>query len=121
MPAPDANTQTPTAFSLEPNDNDRLINLFGELNTHIGQIERTLGVDIANRGNAFEVHGDPLAAAQAERVLRQLYQQAGERDIRGEDVHLALSEADSVAADGNHSDLISDLGNEVVLQLRRQK
>lgn len=121
MPAPDTSPNAHPAFSLEPDDNRRLINLLGELNSHIGHIERSLNVDIANRGNVFEVHGESSAAAQAEHVLRQLYKQAGERDIRGEDVHLALSEAGNRAAEGGAAGVLDDADGEVIIRLRRQQ
>ena len=122
MPAPDTVTErTESSFALEPSDNARLINLSGELNTHLEHIERSLDVDIANRGNLFEVRGDAGAVNQAEHVLKQLYALAGERGLRGEDVHLALSEAGSRAADGSGMELLSDNGDDVVVRLRRQQ
>ncbi len=121
MPAPDAvSERAQSTFSLEPSDNNRLINLLGELNANIEQIERSLDVDVANRGNVFEVRGESASVEQAEQVLRQLYQLAGERNVRGEDVHLSLREAGSRAADGSAADLLKDDGNDVVVRVRRQ-
>ncbi|MEM7377091.1 MAG: PhoH family protein [Pseudomonadota bacterium] len=97
------------------------MNLLGELNSHLEHVERALNVDIANRGNRFEIHGDPHAAAQAEQILRQLYRLAGERDVRGEDVHLALSEVGNRAADRSAAELLDSTDGEVVVRLRRQQ
>ncbi|MEL7451039.1 MAG: phosphate starvation-inducible protein PhoH, partial [Pseudomonadota bacterium] len=40
---------------LEPADNERLANLCGQLDEHLRQVERGLGVQINNRGNAFRI------------------------------------------------------------------
>ena len=45
-------------FTLEPADNLRLASLCGQFDEHLRQIERRLGVEINNRGNAFRVIGD---------------------------------------------------------------
>jgi phosphate starvation-inducible PhoH-like protein len=42
---------------LEPADNQRLANLCGEFNGNLQQIEQRLQVEIANRGNQFNVSG----------------------------------------------------------------
>ena len=37
---------------LEPEDNERLRNVCGELDEHLRQVERRLGIEISNRGNS---------------------------------------------------------------------
>jgi phosphate starvation-inducible protein PhoH and related proteins len=71
-----AKTQ-PIEFSLTPADNRRLAELCGSQDQHIRQIEEYLGVEIASRGNNFRVTGKPDESRNAERVLRELYQNVG--------------------------------------------
>src|SRR3546814_5245072 len=66
-------------FTLEPADNERQANLAGPFDAHLRQIGLRLGVEIASRGNVFRVTGPQEApGAQAERLLRTLYAEAGE-------------------------------------------
>src|SRR5690606_36912192 len=81
-------------FTLEPADNERLANLAGPLDAHLRQIELRLGVEIANRGNVFRVTGPHEATvAQAERLLRTLYDEAGEETFDGQSINLRMSAA----------------------------
>jgi phosphate starvation-inducible PhoH-like protein len=81
------------ALTLEPADTDRLARLCGAQDEHLRQIERGLNVQLHNRGNHFQVHGDAPAVAGANAVLRELYAAAGQGDISGERVHMALHSA----------------------------
>ncbi|MCG6873030.1 MAG: PhoH family protein [Gammaproteobacteria bacterium] len=81
---------SPITFELVPPDNGRLAALCGELNGHLRQIEERLQVRIANRGNVFSVSGEQ--AAQAARVLRELYEDASDISLSPSDVHLALQQ-----------------------------
>ncbi len=78
---------------LEPIDNQRLANLCGQLDEHLRQIERRLGVEINNRGNQFRVIGNPQAVDTAIAVLEALYQSTGEEPLNPARVHLFLQEA----------------------------
>ena len=60
-------------LQLEPPDNARLANLCGPLNEHLQQIERRLGVSIANRGHSFRITGLLQSARVADAVLRKMY------------------------------------------------
>lgn len=71
---------TPPALSddvvetvLEFPDNRRLIDLCGEFDRNLAQIEHHLGVHILRRGNRLALVGDPQARAQGAAVLRGLY------------------------------------------------
>ena len=57
---------------LEPADNERLARLCGQLDEHLRQIERRLGVEINNRGHQFRVIGEPHAVAVAVAVLEAM-------------------------------------------------
>src|SRR3546814_278872 len=81
-------------FTLEPADNERLANLAGPFDAHLRQIELRLGVEIANRGNVFRVTGPQEApVAQAERLLRTLYAEAGEETFDGQSINLRMNAA----------------------------
>ena len=54
-------------------DNRLLIDLCGELDRNIVQIEERLGVVIHRRGNHLALHGSPEERSAAEQVLRALY------------------------------------------------
>ncbi len=98
---------------LEPVDNERLANLCGQFDEHLRLIERRLGVALTSRGNEFTVTGDISACTKAEKILRALYQLAGERGVFPSDVHLQLQESSARALLDNDGD------NDYALQTRR--
>ena len=86
------NDQLARDFVLEPADTERLANLTGPFDGHLRQVELRLGVEIANRGNVFRVTGrDERALTNAERVLRMLYQDAGDEPLDGHAINLRLA------------------------------
>ncbi|MBZ0122848.1 MAG: phosphate starvation-inducible protein PhoH, partial [Roseovarius sp.] len=54
-------------------DNFLLIDLCGEHDRNLAEIERQLGVQILRRGNRLAVVGEPAMAAEAVAALRALY------------------------------------------------
>jgi phosphate starvation-inducible PhoH-like protein len=78
---------------LEPADNVRLANLCGQFDEHLHQIERRLGVEVNNRGNAFRVIGDASSVQAAEGVLRELYDETESKLLNPAAVNLHLQEA----------------------------
>ena len=66
-PAPDASPERSLAFS----DNRLLIDLCGEFDRNLSQIELLLSVQIMRRGNELAIFGD--GKDQAETVLKRLY------------------------------------------------
>jgi len=86
---------------LEPVDNQRLASLCGQLDEHIKQVERGLGVEISNRGNMFRITGPAAPAQAARRLLKQLYDETAKTPpLTPARVHLLLQSADSEAAAG---------------------
>ena len=77
---------------LEPIDNRRLANLCGQLDEHIRQVERRLGVEISNRGNHFRIIGEDRARSLADDLLRDLYVATAEEALTPERVHLYLQQ-----------------------------
>src|SRR5690348_1119214 len=87
-------------FVLEPAGTERLANLAGPFDAHLRLMELRLGVEIANRGNVFRVTGEADAIARAERLLRELYDDAGSETFDEHAIHLRLGPdaADAPAA-----------------------
>lgn len=80
-------------FSLEPADTERLANLAGPFDAHLRQIEMRMGVEIANRGNVFSVRGDDTAAiADAEKLLRSLYEEAENETLDAQGLNLRIAQ-----------------------------
>ena len=110
--------QTQRDFILEPDDTERLANLAGPFDAHLRQIELRMGVEIANRGNVFRVSGDEASAvARAERVLRQLYDEAAGETLDEHAIHLRLGahagDAPARPANADH------LPQEVAIRVKR--
>ncbi len=59
---------------LEFPDNRLLIDLCGEYDRNLTEIETRLGVQILRRGNQLAIHGEPDAQTEAQEVLMSLYQ-----------------------------------------------
>lgn len=78
---------------LTPDDNERLASLCGQFDEHLRQIERRLGVEIANRGAEFTLLGDERAIAAAQGVIESLFVASAEEVITPERVHLSLQDA----------------------------
>jgi phosphate starvation-inducible PhoH-like protein len=74
----------------DPADNQRLANLCGQFDEHLRQVERRLGVEIHNRGNAFRLSGDASSVRLAGRVLRDLYHETSRFTLTPARVHLLL-------------------------------
>jgi phosphate starvation-inducible PhoH-like protein len=53
-----------------------LIDLCGEFDRNLAQIEHQVGVQILRRGNHLTIHGEPEAQTRAALVLRELYERA---------------------------------------------
>ncbi|MEO1537702.1 MAG: PhoH family protein [Pseudomonadota bacterium] len=72
---------------LEFPDNRLLIDLFGEFNRNLAQVEQALGVQIMHHGNQLAVFGEADAIAKAAEVLQALYTRAeAGREITAGDI-----------------------------------
>jgi phosphate starvation-inducible PhoH-like protein len=60
-------------FQLQPEDNQRLNNLCGQLDEHIHQIERHLAVEISHRSHTFKIFGPDEAVMTARNFIKELY------------------------------------------------
>jgi phosphate starvation-inducible PhoH-like protein len=100
---------------LAPEDNERLANLCGQTDAHLRQIERRLGIEIANRGHLFRLIGDGEAVRAAEQVLLGLYQATEDQALTPETVHLHLQDSGVDALLAGVEDRLPDL----VIKLKR--
>ncbi len=92
-----------TDFPLEPADTERLANLAGPFDAHLRQIELRLGVEIANRGPVFRIHGrDAETVRRTEALLRRLYDETASEVFDAQAINLRLSDA-NVAADEDYA------------------
>ncbi len=72
-PFPASSLEAGSETVLEFPDNRLLIDLCGELDRNIVQVEARLGVAIHRRGNHLALHGELAEREAAEKVLRALY------------------------------------------------
>ena len=78
---------------LEPADNERLRNVCGQLDEHLRQVERRLGIEINNRGNSFRLLGEAAAITAGREVLQGLYRASAQEALTPASVHLFLQES----------------------------
>jgi len=78
---------------LEPEDNERLRNVCGQLDEHLRQVERRLGIEISNRGNFFRLFGGSEAIKAGSGVLQGLFDASDQEPITPASVHLYLQES----------------------------
>lgn len=82
--------QPTTTFALEPVNNEQLVNLCGQLDEHLRLIEKRLGLDIAARGELFQLTGDQAAIDAGKRLIERLYEQAQSEVLTPASVNVAL-------------------------------
>jgi len=80
-------------INLEPANNERLANLCGQFDEHLRLMERRLGVEIAYRGNQFEIIGSERQVMAAGRLLTSLFEGTAREFLSPDQVHLALQDA----------------------------
>jgi len=104
----------PHRFILEPFEAHRFANLCGQFDEHLRLIEQRLAIEIRNRGNQFELIGDPKTTSAAEQLLRRLYRETKGSELSPETVHLYLQESTVENID-------NPAVNEVSVSLRTRK
>lgn len=96
------------SLTLEPENTHRLANLCGHLNEHIHQIEKSLALQIRQRGNVFQLSGDTTSVTEGARVLDLLYQTTADGTAITPDlIHLTLRDT-GVAASITHNPVAQD-------------
>ncbi|MDF1621136.1 PhoH family protein [Pseudothioclava nitratireducens] len=92
---PPPNTQDTHETLLEFPDNRLLIDLCGEFDRNLSQIEHKLGVHILRRGNQLAIVGAPEAKMQAAGILHHLYQRLEQgKPIDAEEIDASIRMAD---------------------------
>lgn len=93
---------------LEFPDNRLLIDLCGEYDRNLAQIEHQMGVHILRRGNRLAIIGDKGAREQAAAVLRSLYARLETgRGVGAGDIDGALRMGRTAEAEGEQIELFS--------------
>lgn len=78
-------------ITLEPNDTRHLAILCGQLDCHLRQIEKSLGIKISSRGNQFLLTGAQVKVAAAQNLLIQVYAEVCQGvGLTPESLHLQL-------------------------------
>ncbi|WP_239494669.1 PhoH family protein [Roseovarius amoyensis] len=86
-------------------DNFLLIDLCGEHDRNLAEIERQLGVQILRRGNQLAVVGEPAMAAETVAVLRALYARLESgRSVEHGDIDRVLRMGDQAGTDDETCD-----------------
>ena len=102
--------QIANVFALTPANNKRLAVLCGQFNANIKSIERHFAIRVSNRGNLFQLDGDPITTQQVERLLRELYQLTEYRNV------ISADDIQSVAAQSQGE---QELDDSFSLKIRR--
>ncbi len=118
-PGPDSIHETAVEFP----DNKLLIDLCGEYDRNLAEIERVLGVQIVRRGNLLSVLGDETPAAEAAGVLNALYARLeGGKEVAFADVDRELrmggDDAESGGLDGDQLEMFK--GGAVEIRTRKK-
>ncbi|MFB9150701.1 PhoH family protein [Roseovarius ramblicola] len=118
-PAPESLHETAVEFP----DNKLLIDLCGEYDRNLAEIERVLGVQIVRRGNLLAVLGEEAPTAEATGVLNALYARLeGGKDVEFADVdrelRMGADDADSGALDGDQLEMFK--GGAVEIRTRKK-
>src|SRR5690554_1462198 len=83
-------TQSVTLL-LEPNNPAALLTLCGQFDAHLKLLEERTGIEIRNRGNRFQLVGQPTQVKALTALLERQYQQIlGGADLSPEQIHLQL-------------------------------
>jgi phosphate starvation-inducible PhoH-like protein len=123
-------TTPPTAYELDAApvvlefpDNFLLIDLCGEHDRNLADVELKLGVQVVRRGNHLSIHGDPDASKEAGEVLTALYErlEAGRAVEPGDidrEVRMGASEKGTGTPVGDQMDL--GVGDRVEIKTRKK-
>ena len=87
-------TQTTHNWHCPEDDNQKLANLFGPIDSNLRQIENALHVKITRRGNTLNVEGHPTQTQHALALINRLFD-LSKQPITQDEIHLALVELKS--------------------------
>ena len=78
--------------SLAGADNDRLANFAGPMEQNLRHVEERLGVEVRRRGHDLQVIGPAEPVANAEAVLRRMFDLSARETLSPDRVHLCVQE-----------------------------
>ncbi|UZD89632.1 PhoH family protein [Cognatishimia activa] len=107
---PPPTNETVKEVLIEFPDNRLLIDLCGEYDRNLADIEQKLGVQIIRRGNQLAIHGDTGAQLEAHEVLQALYQrlESGKAVEAGDidrEIRMGNAERGTGARDGDQLEM----------------
>ena len=79
-------------IALEGADNTRLVNFAGPMEQNLRHVEERLGVEVRRRGDQLHVLGPPEPLANAEAVLKRMYELSATETLSPDRVHLCVQE-----------------------------
>ncbi len=79
-------------IALEGADNTRLVNFAGPMEQNLRHVEERLGVEVRRRGDQLQVLGPPEPLANAEAVLKRMYELSATETLSPDRVHLCVQE-----------------------------
>ncbi|SHJ34718.1 phosphate starvation-inducible protein PhoH [Shimia gijangensis] len=101
---PPPESEAPTEKLVEFPDNRLLIDLCGEYDRNLADIEQKLSVQIIRRGNQLAIHGDEEARKEAEDVLQALYSRLETgKDVESADIDREVRMGNSEEGTGSRS------------------
>lgn len=120
---PPPSSDTPKKTSVEFPDNRLLIELCGEYDRNLADIEQKLGVQILRRGNLLDIHGEEAAQIEAAEVLTALYTRLESgKSVDGGDIdreiRMGASEEDTGVRDGDQIEMFK--GGAVEIKTRKK-
>ena len=85
-------------ITLEPQDNNKLLNLCGPLNNNIKEIELRFDVEINQRGNLFNFLGDKKNIKFASEALKKLYKSIDNEELSIDSLREFLHQPNSMGS-----------------------
>jgi phosphate starvation-inducible PhoH-like protein len=79
-------------MSLDDADNARLVNFAGPMEQNLRHVEERLGVEVRRRGHTLQVLGPAAPVANAEAVLKRMFQLSAQETLSPDRVHLCVQE-----------------------------
>jgi phosphate starvation-inducible PhoH-like protein len=77
-------------FQIDAADNEILANLLGVFDKNLRVIEKTLGIEIKNRGNIFLLSGSTKDLIRGEKIIKDLYITATNENLSEKKIHLLV-------------------------------
>ena len=120
---PPPTSEAPSECLIEFPDNRLLIDLCGEYDRNLADIEQKLSVQIVRRGNQLAIHGEEAAQKEAVEVLQSLYERletgkSVEHSDIDREIRMGASEKDTGAREGDQMELFK--GGPVEIKTRKK-